>query len=249
MTDPEHRHISKDSFLEPRPPYSLVWTWKHSHSQNRWWEQLGSLGQLFYNQCSDPRVCQAHSLDIGPLSDLLNGTLRVNGFGRLFSRPQGYIVIRVQVEGGQGYNEDQVVLVIPDPNDFGFQVPVTLGMLTINWIINVIKESEIDELSVSLSGLRISHLLACHWAELSIGSGMAANQTMEPNDLKKAVKREDINAFCKRSYTPKQRPCFWAATCMWWHRPWGREMDPVCLMAWASWIPIMRWLQGVSKLQ
>ena len=39
---------------------------------------------------------------------------------------------------------------------------------TINQIMNMIKDSEIDELSVSLNRLRISYLLACHQAKLSI---------------------------------------------------------------------------------
>ena len=79
-----------------------------------------------------PEFVKAHSLDVSPLSDLVNGTVRVNGFGRLFSQPQSYIVIQAQVEGVQGYNKDQVALVIPDPTDFGSWVPVTLGTLAIN---------------------------------------------------------------------------------------------------------------------
>ena len=62
----------------------------------------------------------------------------------------------------QCYDEDQVALVIPDPTDFGSQVLVILGTPTINQIIIMIKESEIDELSISLNGSRISYLLACH---------------------------------------------------------------------------------------
>ena len=42
---------------------------------------------------------EAHSLDIGSLSNLVNGMLGKNGFGGLFSQPLGYIIIRVQVEG------------------------------------------------------------------------------------------------------------------------------------------------------
>ena len=97
------------------------------------------------------KVC---SLDIGPFSDLTNGTLGINGFGGVFSWPLSYVIIRVPVEGVWGYNGDQVILAIPDYTGFGFQVPVTLGTPTIKWIINMIKESEIDELSVSLNGLR-----------------------------------------------------------------------------------------------
>ena len=109
-----------------------------------------------------PEFVEACSLDVSPLSDLVNDTVRVNGFGGLFSQPLGYIVIRVQVEGVQGYDKDQVALFIPDPTDFCSQVPVTLDTLTFNQIINMIKESEIDESLVSLSGSRISNMLASH---------------------------------------------------------------------------------------
>ena len=85
----------------------------------------------------------------------------------LGGRPLGYVIIRVQVEGVRGYDEDQVALVKSDSTTFGSWVLVILGTPTINRIINVIKESEIDELSVSLNGSRIAQLLACHQAELS----------------------------------------------------------------------------------
>ena len=109
----------------------------------------------------NPEFVNVCSLDIGPLSNLFNGTLGINGFGGVFSWPLGYDIIRVQVEGVQGYNEDQVALEILDSTGFGSQVPVTLGTPTINWIINMIRESEINELSVSLNGSRIAQLLAC----------------------------------------------------------------------------------------
>ena len=73
--------------------------------------------------------------------------------------------------------------------------------LTINWIMNVNKESEIDRLSVSLDGLRISHLLVCHWAELSLVTETTVNQTVDPTNLNKTVKtimKEGINAFSSK---------------------------------------------------
>ena len=75
----------------------------------------------------------------------------MNGFGGLFSQPFGYIIIRVQVGGVRDYDEDQVALVIPDSTIFGSQVLVTVGTLTINQIINMIKESEIDDLWVHVN--------------------------------------------------------------------------------------------------
>ena len=84
---------------------------------------------------------EAHSLDVGPLDDLIDGTLGINGFWGVFSQSLGYVIVRVQMEGVQGYNEDQVALAVPDSTVFGSQVPVTLGTPTINQIINVIEES------------------------------------------------------------------------------------------------------------
>ena len=62
---------------------------------------------------------EVHSLELGPLNDQADGTLGINGFGGIFSWPLGYVIIRVQIEGGVGYNEDQVALVISDSTGFG----------------------------------------------------------------------------------------------------------------------------------
>ena len=148
-----------------------------------------------------PDFIKTWSLDVSLLSDLVDHTIGINGFGGLFSQPLSYIIIRVQLEGVRRYNEDQVALVIPDSTAFGSWVPATLGTPTINWIINEIKESEKDKLLASLNGSIVSHLLACHWAELLIRSGIAANQTMGPTDLNEAVKMikiEEIEAFSSK---------------------------------------------------
>ena len=66
-----------------------------------------------------PEFVDVHSLDVGPLSDLFDGTLGINGFRGVFSWPLVYAIIRVEVEGVQGYNKDQVALVIPNSTGFG----------------------------------------------------------------------------------------------------------------------------------
>ena len=121
----------------------------------------------------------------------------INGFGGLFSWPLSYVIIRVQVDGMCDYDEDQVVLVIPYLTAFGSWVPVTLDTPTINQIINMIKESKIDELLASLNGFGISHLLACHQTELFIRSeAAAATKTMDPTDLNEAVKMREGRDRC-----------------------------------------------------
>ena len=51
-----------------------------------------------------PEFVDVCSLDVGPLSDLSDCTLGINGFGRVFSWPLCYVIIRVQVEGVWGYD-------------------------------------------------------------------------------------------------------------------------------------------------
>ena len=66
-----------------------------------------------------PEFFEACSLGVSPLSSLVNGIMCISGFGGLFSGPLGYVIVRFQIEGAQGYDEDQVALVIPDSNNFG----------------------------------------------------------------------------------------------------------------------------------
>ena len=108
----------------------------------------------------------------------------------------GYVIVRAQVEGVKGYDKDQVALVIPDSTAFRTRVLVTLGTPAINQIVNVVKESELDELSVSLNGLRISHLLAGCQVDLSLKNDITA--IPDPTDINVAVKmmkQEEIEAF------------------------------------------------------
>ena len=43
-----------------------------------------------------PGFVEAHSLDVGPLSDLREGILGINGFGGVFSQPLDYVIIRIR---------------------------------------------------------------------------------------------------------------------------------------------------------
>ena len=55
-----------------------------------------------------------HSLQVGPITDLMGSKVTCVGLGNAFTRLLGYVVIWVQVDGVWGYNEDQIALVIPD---------------------------------------------------------------------------------------------------------------------------------------
>ena len=62
-------------------------------------------------------LAEKHSLNIGPLTDLDRQVTCV-GLGNALTHPLGYIIIQVQVDGVQGYDEDQIALVILDLSNF-----------------------------------------------------------------------------------------------------------------------------------
>ena len=72
----------------------------------------------------------------------------------------GYVIIWDQADGGQGYDEDQIALVIPDLSNFVPRVPVILSTPTISYIVNVIKEKEIDTLAMPWVNAWVAYLLA-----------------------------------------------------------------------------------------
>ena len=61
-----------------------------------------------------PRYVKEHSLPVGPITNLVSSKVTCIGLGNAYTKPLGYIVIQVQVDGVQGYDEDQIALIIPD---------------------------------------------------------------------------------------------------------------------------------------
>ena len=130
--------------------------------------------------CSSPgtfHVCD-HSLQVGPITNLLGAKVTCVGLGNAYTRPLGYVIIWVQVDGVQGYDEDQIALVILDLSNFAAQIPVILGTPTISRVINVMKEAEIDALAMPWANARVAHLLLVHrMITVEVGDGLKE----EPN--------------------------------------------------------------------
>ena len=71
----------------------------------------------------------------------------------------GYVIIWAQVDRVQGYDEDQIALVIPDLSDFVAWVPMILGTSMIGHVMYVIKEMEIDALATPWVNAWVAYLL------------------------------------------------------------------------------------------
>ena len=107
-----------------------------------------------------PRYVQEHSIPVGPITNLTASKVTCVGLGNAYTRPLGYAVIQVQVDGVWGYDEDQIALIIPDFSHFANRVPIILGTPTIGQVVNVMKEAEMDGLATPWANARAAHLLA-----------------------------------------------------------------------------------------
>ena len=74
--------------------------------------------------------------------------------------PFGFMIMRLQVKEVAGYDEDVVFLVIPNQSTFSSQVPLVLGTCTLGRIINIIKESELDQLVTPWATIHLVQLLS-----------------------------------------------------------------------------------------
>ena len=78
-----------------------------------------------------PRYVNEHSLQVGLITDLMGSKITCVGLDNAYTRPLGYVVIQVQVDGVWGYDKDQIALVIPDVSNFATRVPIILETPTI----------------------------------------------------------------------------------------------------------------------
>ena len=143
------------------------------------------------------RYVHEHSLEMGPITDLMGSKVACVGLGNTYTRPLGYVVIWVQVDGVWGYDEDQIALVIPDFFKLAARVLIILGMPTISLEVNVMRKAEMDTLAMPWANARAAHLLTvCRMMTIGIGNGL--EEKLDANDygsLMYTQKTETIEPF------------------------------------------------------
>ena len=111
----------------------------------------------------------------------------IAGMGGSLVEPTGFVLMNVKVPCVQGYDEDQVALVMDDPGMT--KCPVILGTSTLYQVMEVIKESEISKLVVPWSSSRISWLMQDVTARLGqVVRNDVANKPITPLDVDKVVR-------------------------------------------------------------
>ena len=92
-------------------------------------------------------------------------------------------MIWVQVNRVQGYDKDQIALVILDSSDFVTQIPVILGTPIISQVVNVIREMEVGALATPWANARATHLLSVHRMKpMEVGNGQKEELDMNGYD-------------------------------------------------------------------
>ena len=100
------------------------------------------------------RYINEHSLQMGPITDLMGSKVACVGLDNTYTWLLGYVVIRVQVDEVWNYDEDQIAPVILDFSNFATRVPVMLGTPTIGQVVNIMKEAEMDALAIPWANTR-----------------------------------------------------------------------------------------------
>ena len=73
-----------------------------------------------------PNYVRNHSLEMGLITDPIGTRITCMGLGNVYTHPLGYVIVWVQVDRVQGYDKDQIALVVPDESKFAEWVPVIL---------------------------------------------------------------------------------------------------------------------------
>ena len=129
---------------------------------------------------------------MGLITNLISVRVACVGLGNAYTQPLGYVIVKVQVDRVQDYNEDQISLVVPDLSNFAKRIPNILGTPTISHIVNVMKEREIDALVTSWENARVAHLLCVWRAAATMGDDQTMGESGGPDGYDKVVITKNV---------------------------------------------------------
>ena len=111
----------------------------------------------------------------------------IRGLGGISVEPIGFIMMNVKVPGVEGYDEDQITIVMDDPGMTEW--PVILATPTLYRVMEVIKESEISKLAVPWASSRVSWLMRDVLAKLGqVVMNDIANKPIVPLHVDEVVR-------------------------------------------------------------
>ena len=154
-----------------------------------------------------PSYTKSCWLEIRLITNLISERVACVGLGNAYTQPLDYVIVKVQVDGVQGYNEDQIALVIPDLSNFTKRIPIILRTPTISCVVNVMKEREIDALAMPWGNARVAHLLSVQRAAAMIVDNQALEEpgTDWYDKVVTTKNTEDCGCLFLWCYTPEAR--------------------------------------------
>ena len=138
-----------------------------------------------------PAYAQEQGMDIMSLDYLaqeIGGLIPpIRGIDSIPVEPVGFVMLNIKVPCVQGYDEDQVAIVMDD-SDMS-ECPVILGTPTIYRVMEVIKESEISKLALPWASSRVSWLMRDIQARLGqVVMNDVANKPILPLNVDEVVR-------------------------------------------------------------
>ena len=127
-------------------------------------------------------------MSLDRLAQEIGGWLpQIKGMGSHMVELIGFVLMNVKVPCVQGYDEDQVALVMDDPEMS--ECPVILGTPTLYRVMEVIKEDEILKLAMPWASSWISWLMQDVTARLGqVAMNNVANKPIMPLDVDEIVR-------------------------------------------------------------
>ena len=106
-----------------------------------------------------PEYASQRGFAVHPISDVASGPINLVGMGGHTERPLGYCILRLQTSDVAGYDEEMPFFVLPDDSKLGKKCPMVWGTSILRRVINVMRESELDQLSIPWATARTTHVM------------------------------------------------------------------------------------------
>ena len=122
------------------------------------------------------------------LAEEIGGSIPlIRGLGGISVEPIEFVMMNIKVPGVEGYDEDQIAIVIDDSGMTEW--PVILGTPTLYRVMEVIKESEISKLAAPWTSSRVSWLMRDVLAKLGqVVVNDIANKLIAPLHVDEVVR-------------------------------------------------------------
>ena len=120
-----------------------------------------------------PKYVLENDMKVGPMQDLVDtglvGSTAMEGIAGLRTHAKGYVRFQLKVDGVSGYSEEMIAIVFSRQSPFEDRVPLLLGTGTIDRVIAVMKESEVDALATPWQRARVCSLMRVNRVQLASG--------------------------------------------------------------------------------